>query len=209
MRRNNPAVGHRFRSRGDLRRYLHDPGHGRRGVRLRHHDGVRRLAARRLVEGGVPYVTVNVGGWDTHKRNFESMNRLLPALDTGMSALLEDLDQRGLLESTIVWCTGEFGRTPKVAWQPPWNGGRGHHGQCYSAVVAGGGFQGGRVVGASDEVGDEVAERPVHPKDLFATMYGQLGIDPAGKMPNSRGLDVTVLDPIEEGRGKGTVKELL
>ena len=106
------------------------------------------LMARRLVEHGVPYITINYQGWDTHKQHFEAMRRKLPEMDQGMSALLEDLSQRGLLDSTIVWWTGEFGRTPKVLWESPWNGGRGHYGKCFSSVVAGGGFKGGRVVGA-------------------------------------------------------------
>ncbi|MDH7569272.1 MAG: DUF1501 domain-containing protein, partial [Armatimonadota bacterium] len=117
------------------------------------------LMARRLVESGVPYVTINYTGWDTHKQHFETMRRKLPELDKGMATLLQDLADRGLLETTIVWWSGEFGRTPRVQWEPPWNGGRGHYGNCFCAVVAGGGFQGGRVVGASDARGEAVAER--------------------------------------------------
>ena len=80
--------------------------------------------ARRLVERGVPFVTINYGGWDTHKQHFPTMNRKLPEMDKGLATLLEDLADRGLLDSTIVWQSGEFGRTPKVAWEEPWNGGR-------------------------------------------------------------------------------------
>ncbi len=167
------------------------------------------LAARRLVESGVPYVTVNSGGWDTHKRHFESMRQRLPELDRGLAALLEDLDQRGLLESTIVWCTGEFGRTPKVQWDEPWNGGRSHFGRVFSVLVAGGGFQGGAVVGATDEKASEVAERPILPHDLFNSMYSLIGLDPAAKLPNPRGLDVTIQQPSERGRGVGVVEEIL
>ncbi|MCX5769293.1 MAG: DUF1501 domain-containing protein, partial [Candidatus Hydrogenedentes bacterium] len=156
------------------------------------------LMARRLVEHGVPYVTINYKGWDTHKQHFETMRRKLPEMDQGMAALLEDLAGRGLLESTIVWWTGEFGRTPRVQWAPPWNGGRSHYGNCFCSVVAGGGFKGGRVVGASNATGEEVAERPVYPQDLIASMYELLGIDPDGPMPNSRGLNVTVLPSAEE-----------
>jgi len=151
------------------------------------------LMARRLVEQGVPYVTINYKGWDTHKQHFEIMRRKLPELDQGMATLLQDLADRGLLDSTIVWWGGEFGRTPKILWEPPWNGGRGHYGKCFSVVVAGGGFKGGRVVGASDAKGAEPIERLVHPKDLIATMYELLGIDPEGSLPNPRGLDVQVL----------------
>ena len=101
----------------------------------RNHFGQCCLLARRLVEHGVPFITVNSGGWDTHTDNFGAMKRLLPNLDHGFSALLEDLSQRGLLESTIVVWYGEFGRTPKVYWEPPWNGGRHHFGRVFSCVV--------------------------------------------------------------------------
>ena len=86
------------------------------------------LMARRLVEHGVPYVTINYKGWDTHKQHFQIMRRKLPELDKGLATLLQDLSDRGLLDSTIVWWSGEFGRTPKVQWEAPWNGGRNHFG---------------------------------------------------------------------------------
>ncbi|MBN2491706.1 MAG: DUF1501 domain-containing protein [Planctomycetes bacterium] len=160
------------------------------------------LVARRLVEHGVPYVTINYPGWDTHKQHFEIMRRKLPELDQGMATLLQDLADRDLLSSTIVWWSGEFGRGPKVQWEPPWNGGRSHYGQCFSAVVAGGGFKGGRVVGASDETGSRVAERPVHPADLLGSIYLRLGIDPDGPLPNPRGLDVKVMPAPKGGGGR-------
>jgi hypothetical protein len=162
------------------------------------------LVARRLVEHGVPYVTINYTGWDTHKQHFEIMRRKLPEMDAGMATLLQDLSERGLLDSTIVWWGGEFGRGPKVQWEPPWNGGRSHYGKCFSAVVAGGGFKGGHVVGASDAKGMEVAERPVYPEDLLGSMYALLGINPDGPLPNPRGLDVTVMPPSQEGKGRLT-----
>ncbi|MCF6284191.1 MAG: DUF1501 domain-containing protein [Candidatus Hydrogenedentes bacterium] len=161
------------------------------------------LMARRLVEEGVPYITINYNGWDTHKRHFEIMNRKLPEMDQGMSALLEDLDQRGLLDSTIVWWIGEVGRSPKVQWKAPWNGGRGHHGACFSSVVAGGGFKGGHVVGASDARGEDVNDRPVSPRDLIGTMYGLLGIDPDGPLPNPAGLEVPVLPAVGKNKNTG------
>ncbi len=161
------------------------------------------LMARRLVERGVPYVTINYKGWDTHKQHFQIMNRKLPELDRGMATLLQDLNDRGLLDSTIVWWGGEFGRTPRVQWEPPWNGGRGHHGACFSAVVAGGGFKGGQVVGASSKRGEEVADRPVYPHDLIGSIYELTGIDPNGPLPNNRGLDVCVLPTEEEGVASG------
>lgn len=154
--------------------------------------GASCLVARRLVERGVPYVTINYGGWDTHKKHFDIMNGKLAELDRGFSTLLDDLAQRGLLESTIVWWGGEFGRTPKVMWDAPWNGGRSHHGKCFTHVVAGGGFAGGQVVGASDAKGEEVADRPVYPWDLIGSMYEQLGIDATARLPHPQGLDVRV-----------------
>jgi uncharacterized protein DUF1501 len=168
------------------------------------------LVARRLVEYGVPYVTINYKGWDTHKQHFEIMRRKLPEMDLGMATLLQDLADRGLLDSTIVWWGGEFGRTPKVQWTPPWNGGRGHFGSCFSTLVAGGGFRGGHVVGASDAKGMEVVERPVHPRDLIRTLYTLLGIDPDGPMPNPNGVDAQVLPAMDDGAlGHGRLDEIV
>jgi len=178
----------------------------------RNRFGQSCLMARRLVESGVPYVTINYGGWDTHKQHFEAMSRMLPEMDRGMAALLQDLSDRGLLDTTIVWWGGEFGRTPRVQWEAPWNGGRGHYGKCFSVVVAGGGFKGGRVVGASDATGENVAERPVYPRDLLRSIYTLLGIDPDGPLPNPRGMDVKVLpesEPGQELRGAGILKEIM
>lgn len=172
--------------------------------------GASCLVARKLVEAGVPYVTINYQGWDTHKKHFEIMNRKLTELDRGFSTLLDDLDQRGLLGSTIVWWGGEFGRGPKIQWEAPWNGGRSHHGQCFSHVVAGGGFQGGHVVGASDEKGMEVAERPVYPQDLTGSIYEQLGIDRSARLPHPQGIDVRVCPPerVDKETG-GCLREIM
>ena len=168
------------------------------------------LMARRLVEAGVPYVTINYKGWDTHKQHFEIMKRKLPELDQGMATLLQDLSDRGLLDSTIVWWGGEFGRSPKVEWGAPWNGGRQHYGACFCSVVAGGGFKGGRVLGVSDARGEEVAERPVYPLDLIGTMYELLGIDPDGPLPNPRGLELRVLPAPGDGAPSGgRLRELI
>jgi hypothetical protein len=165
----------------------------------RNRFGQACLAARRLVELGVPFISLNYEGWDTHKRHFETMNQKLPEMDKGLAALLGDLSERGLLETTIVWWSGEFGRTPKVQWEEPWNGGRNHFGPCFCAFVAGGGFKGGQVVGSSDAKGEEPADRAVHPRDLIGTIYGLLGIDPLARMPNPSGLDVPVLPPAKDG----------
>ncbi len=158
------------------------------------------LMARRLVEHGVPYITINYNGWDTHKQHFEIMQRKLPEMDAGFSTLLQDLSERGLLDSTIVWWGGEFGRSPKIQWESPWNGGRSHYGKCFCSVVSGGGFKGGRVVGASDDKGREVAARPVHPKDLLASICTLIGIDPNGPLPNSINQDLKVM-PASDSSG--------
>ena len=168
------------------------------------------LVARRLVEKGMPYITINYGGWDTHKENFQAMNRKLPQLDAGMGTLLRDLSDRGLLDSTIVWWGGEFGRGPKIDWGSPWNGGRNHFGAVFSSVVAGGGFKGGQVVGASDEKGRRVAERPVYPCDMIGSIYQQLGIDPDGTLPHPQGETVYVTPRAEEGyKTAGRLTEIM
>jgi hypothetical protein len=168
------------------------------------------LMARRLVERGVPYVTINSNGWDMHKQIFQALRRRLPEVDKGLSSLLADLFDRGLLGSTIVWCGGEFGRTPKIQWEPPWEGGRGHFGACFSHVVAGGGFRSGQVVGASDAKGEKVKDRPVYPVDLISSIYELLGIDPAGKLPNPQALDLRVMpDASASGPSGGRLKEIM
>ena len=161
------------------------------------------LAARRLIEEGTKFVTVNHGGWDTHKDHFPAMRRKLPELDRGLAALIADLDDRGLLDSTIVWCVGEFGRTPKVASESPWNGGRHHFGAVFSTLVAGGGFQGGQVVGASDARAERVQDRPVYPGDLIGTMYQLVGIDPDAGLPHPRGDFIRATPGADEGMESG------
>ena len=157
--------------------------------------GQSLLAARRLVEYGVPYVTVNSPGWDSHKRHFETMKRRSNETDKAVAAFLRDLAARKLLDSTLVWMSGEFGRTPKVGWEAPWNGGRGHYAKCFSALVAGGGFKGGCVVGESDGTASSPVSRPVAPQDFLGSIYELCGIDPDGQMPNSKGKKMTVLPP--------------
>src|SRR5271157_715606 len=156
------------------------------------------LLARRLVEAGVPFITINDGGWDTHKDNFDIMRKKLPIQDAAIAALLEDLAQRGLLESTIVTWYGEFGRTPRVANEAPWFGGRHHWGQVFTALVAGGGFKGGVVVGSSDARGESVRDRPVYPWDFAASCYKLLGIDPHGKLPHPQNC-VAYVSPLASG----------
>jgi Protein of unknown function (DUF1501) len=143
----------------------------------RHRPGQSVLLARRLVEAGCRFVTAagyKHGQWDTHADNERLLRTsLTPILDQSLSALMEDLEQRGLLESTVVIVTGEFGRTPVI--NP--KGGRDHWPDCWSLLVGGGGIQGGHVIGASDKDGAYVAERPVAVGDLYATVYKALGID--------------------------------
>jgi len=176
----------------------------------RNRFGQSCLVARRLVEKGVPYVTINNQGWDTHKDNFQAMRRKLPELDKGLANLLQDLSDRGLLATTVVWCCGEFGRTPKVQWEAPWNGGRNHYGKVFSALVAGGGFQGGHVVGASDAKGENVKERPVYPADLIGSIYDLLGIDPDGNLPHPLGVATRVTPSAADGVSLGgRLKEIM
>ncbi len=177
----------------------------------RHTFGQECLVARRLVETGVPYVVINYpGGWDTHSRHFETMRRQCPQLDQGLAMLLQDLHDRDLLKSTIVWCCGEFGRGPKVDWQPPWNGGRNHYGNVFTVLVAGGGFKGGCVVGSSDETGAEVKDRPVYPVDLLGSIYHLAGIDAKAKLPHPMGLDAQVLpDVSDKVKSAGLLTEIM
>jgi uncharacterized protein (DUF1501 family) len=114
-------------------------------------------------------------GWDTHSKNFEALQgELLPMLDQGLSALLEDLDQRGQLSRTLVVCLGEFGRTPKINA----SAGRDHWGDCSSALLAGGGIRGGQLVGSSDKIAAFPVSTPTDPVDVQATIYHCLGLDP-------------------------------
>jgi hypothetical protein len=177
----------------------------------RHTFGQDCLVARRLVETGVPYVVINYpGGWDTHSNHFATMRRQCPQLDQGLAALLADLKDRGLLESTIVWCCGEFGRGPKVDWQPPWNGGRNHYGNVFSVLVAGGGFKGGHVVGSSDAKAEEVKERPVYPVDLLGSIYQLAGIDAGARLPHPMGIEAHVLpSPSERVKSAGLLTEIM
>lgn len=167
------------------------------------------LLARRLVEHGVPFVTINHGGWDTHTDNFGAMKNLAPVLDQGFATLLEDLAQRGLLQTTmVVWLT-EFGRTPVVDWNPPWQGGRHHYPLVYSVVVAGGGFKGGQVLGSSDDKGEYPKDCPVYPWDLTGSIYTLLGIDPHGRLPHPQGCVAYVNPPALNAPSGGLLREIM
>ena len=158
--------------------------------------GQNLLLARRLVEAGVPFVNVydfrqQGQNWDAHFKNFnQHKSHLLPLADQSLSALIEDLDQRGLLDSTLVVAMGEFGRTPKINA----DGGRDHWPDCYSVLLAGGGIQGGSVFGASDALGAYPVSDPVTPADLAATIFWRFGIDPATEVHDMTGRPVRISD---------------
>jgi hypothetical protein len=136
--------------------------------------GAGCLMARRLVEASVPFVEVTLNGWDTHEANFERVRKLCDVLDQGMSALLSDLQQRGLLSSTLVIWMGDFGRTPHINDK----GGRDHHPACSSVLLAGGGIKGGQAIGSTDEDGTQVRDRPVTVPDLYRTIASTLDLNP-------------------------------
>ena len=144
----------------------------------RHTWGQSHLLARRLVEAGVPFVTTVNGRsiiWDTHKDNFSRLEtRLVPQMQQGYTALLEDLAERGLLDTTLVVWMGDFGRTPLINKEA----GRDHWPSCYTMVLAGGGIRGGQVVGESDKIGGVPRTRPITPADIHATIFTALGYDP-------------------------------
>ena len=156
------------------------------------------LLARRLIERGVPFVTVNNRGWDTHNNLYTRLKEgytgarvpvgLIPSLDLALSALVEDLDQRGMLDETLLVVMGEFGRTPKLNTAA----GRDHWPRVFSVALAGGGVQVGQVIGSSDAVGEGPKDRPVTPGDLAATIYTLLGIDPKLELHTSDGRPVRV-----------------
>jgi hypothetical protein len=156
----------------------------------RHRLGQSLLLARRLVEGGVNFVAAFDGqtngqdaNWDSHERLFARHRQLIPPADQALSALVEDLDARGLLDTTLVLALGEFGRTPRVNG----SGGRDHWPDCYSVLLAGGGATGGAVYGASDRIGGYPAADPTTPADLAATIYWRFGIDPATEIIDQTG----------------------
>jgi hypothetical protein len=150
--------------------------------------GQSLLLARRLVEGGVRFVTVQNGGWDTHNNAFNALKNKLPDFDRSLSTFIKDLSDRGILQKTMVIVMGEFGRTPIINR----DGGRDHHPRCFSVLLAGGGIKGGVAVGASDARGYEPAERPVRPEDLSATIYQCLGIDYTESIASPEGVRITL-----------------
>ncbi|MBI1914795.1 MAG: DUF1501 domain-containing protein [Planctomycetes bacterium] len=165
----------------------------------RHLYGQGALLARRLVEAGTTCVTINTGYWDHHNDIEKGLEEQLPPLDAAIATLVEDLEDRGMLKDAILYCAGEFGRTPLI------NGhaGRDHWSNCFSVLIGGGGLKGGQVVGASEPRGGKVRERPISPNDLLATLYEALGIPLNTHYEDASGRPVSIV-----GTGK-PIHELL
>lgn len=156
--------------------------------------GQGALAARRLIEAGVRFTTVSLGGWDTHGQTFNAhRTRLLPQLDQVLAALVQDLGDRGMLEDTIVYCAGEFGRTPRINQ----NAGRDHWARSMAVVLAGGGFKQGYAYGTTDTQGMAPATDPCTPDDICSTIFQQLGIDPHTELQSPTGRPIQLF---REGR---------
>jgi uncharacterized protein (DUF1501 family) len=148
------------------------------------------LLARRLIENGVRFVEVTLDGWDTHENNFAQVETLCKQLDPAFATLTSDLHERGLLKETLVLCMGEFGRTPVIN---PANG-RDHWSEAFSVVMAGGGIRGGQVVGATDDRGEKIKDRPVTVPDLYATLLNAFGIDERKQYRTPNGRPIRLAD---------------
>jgi uncharacterized protein (DUF1501 family) len=158
------------------------------------------LLARRLIEHGVPFVEVSLGGWDTHQQNFDRVRQLCGTLDTAWAALMDDLKTKGLLDTTLIVWMGEFGRTPRI--NP--NQGRDHWANSWSTVLAGGGIKGGQSIGKTTPDGMDVADRPVTTPDLLATICTALGVDPSKQNNSNVGRPIRLVEPTAQA-----IKEVL
>jgi uncharacterized protein (DUF1501 family) len=159
------------------------------------------LLARRLVEAGVSFVEVYLQNWDTHEKKVSDESRgLMTQVDDGMSALLRDLDERGLLRDTLVIWMGEFGRTPRLNG----NGGRDHYARAWTTVLAGGGIKGGQVIGKTDHLGAAVVDRPISVKDFMASVCRVLGIDYTTKITTPIGRPIRIVEA-----GEKVIEELV
>jgi hypothetical protein len=167
--------------------------------------GQRALLARRLIEAGVPFVTLYDGGWDHHSEIFSGLPKKLVPFENAIATLIEDLEARGLLESTLVVALGEFGRTPKISQLADRSSpGRDHWANAMSIMFAGGGTPGGQVVGATDRNGYAACERVLSPENFVSTVYRKLGIDPGKIYPTPQGRPVHLVSdptPISELMG--------
>jgi hypothetical protein len=162
--------------------------------------GQRALLARRLVEAGVPFITLDDGGWDHHTQLFSAFDKRMPRWDQTVAALIEDLDERGMLETTMVVALGEFGRTPQINK----DAGRDHWSNAMSVLFAGGGTPGGQVIGATDKKGFAAVERVLSPENFVSTIYSKLGIDPDKMYYTHEGRPVHLVSdptPIQELMG--------
>jgi uncharacterized protein (DUF1501 family) len=155
------------------------------------YQGVEQfLTARRLVEAGVGCVTLSYGGWDTHGQNFQAMRRQLPNVDKGLSLLVNDLSERGLLNDTVVVMWGEFGRTPRINN----NAGRDHWAPVMSALIAGGGMRMGQAIGASTARGERPQDRRYTVPQVLGTLYRAIGIDPSQTFLNGTGRPIHIVE---------------
>lgn len=183
--------------RSDKTRTAFDLNRESQGLRERYGMnafGQGALAARRLVEAGVRFVTISLGGWDTHSQTFNAhKTRLLPQLDQVLSTLIDDLSSKGMLDRTIVYCAGEFGRTPRINN----NSGRDHWARSMAVVLAGGGFRRGYAHGTTDVQGMAPATDPCTPDDVSATIFNNLGLDPYQELMTSTGRPIQLF---REGR---------
>lgn len=172
------------RDRYEVGTYRHGP-----------HPGKSILLARRLIEAGVTVVTVGLHGWDTHSSNFSSLRNMLPCVDHAIHSLVTDLADRGMLDDVMIVMGGEFGRTPRIGDQTP--DGRGHWPDAGFLWVSGGGFKPGQIIGATDERGEAVVGKPITMKNVLATVYQGLGIDPSLTFLDHRGRPQVILDDQE------------
>ena len=161
------------------------------------------MLARRLVETGVSFVEVTLGGWDTHQNNFDRVKQLSRQVDPAMSALVNDLKQRGLLDSTLMIWMGEFGRTPRINARGA-KPGRDHYPRAWSTLMLGGGIKGGQVIGKTDKEGATVVERPISALDFMATVCEVLGINWNKQNHTPIGRPIRIVD-----KGAKPIKELL
>jgi hypothetical protein len=161
------------------------------------------LLARRLVESGVSFVEVTLGGWDTHQNNFERVKQLSQQCDPAMAALVNDLKQRGLLDSTLIVWMGEFGRTPRIN-QRGGKPGRDHYPRAWSTVLLGGGIKGGQVIGKTDKEGATVIDRKISALDFLSTVCEMLGINWRKQNNTPIGRPIRIVD-----KGANPIKELL
>ncbi len=164
-------------------------------VRERYKGVEEFLMARRLVEAGVGCVTLSIGSWDTHEKNFITLRKQMPNVDRGVANLIQDLCERGMDKDVVTVMWGEFGRTPKIGDVTP--DGRGHWPPVMSALIAGGGLKMGQAIGATSARAETIKDNPYRVSQVLATIYRTLGIDPAQTFKNGNGRPMYILDDRE------------